>query len=47
LQSTNVALPLAQWQTNITGSFDGSGNLSTNLLNTATNSREFYLLKVQ
>ncbi len=45
LQSTNVALPLSQWQTNITGTFDGSGNLSTNILNNATNKQEFYLLK--
>jgi hypothetical protein len=28
------------------GAFDGSGNLSTNLLNTATNLQEFYILKV-
>jgi hypothetical protein len=46
LQSTNVALPLSQWQTNITGTFDGSGNLSTNLPNTATNLQEFYRFKV-
>ncbi len=45
LQSTNIALPLSQWQTNITGTFDGSGNLSTNILNTVTNRQEFYLLK--
>jgi len=47
LQSANLALPLNQWQTNITGTFGGSGNLSTNLLNTATNTQEFYILKVQ
>ena len=47
LQSTNVALPLTQWQTNLTGNFDGSGNLSTNIVNTATNLQEFYILKVQ
>ena len=47
LQSTNVALPLSQWQTNIMGTFDGSGNLSTNIVNTATNRQEFYILKVQ
>jgi hypothetical protein len=47
LQSTNVALPLSQWQTNRAGSFDGSGNLSTNIVNTATNRQEFYILKVQ
>jgi hypothetical protein len=47
LQSTDVALPLNQWPTNTTGNFDGSGNLSTNLPNTATNRQEFYILKVQ
>lgn len=47
LQSTNLALPLSQWQTNTAGYFDGSGNLSTNILNTATNLQEFYILKVQ
>jgi hypothetical protein len=47
LQSTNVALPLNQWQTNLTGNFDGSGDLSTNLASPATNPQEFYLLKVQ
>jgi hypothetical protein len=47
LQSTNLALPLSQWQTNLTGNFDGSGNLSTNIPNAATNRQEFYILKVQ
>ena len=47
LQSTNLALPLNQWQINITGTFDGSGNLSTNIPNTATNKQDFYILKVQ
>jgi hypothetical protein len=47
LQSTNVALPLSQWQINTTGSFDGSGNVSTNIANIATNLQEFYILKVQ
>ncbi len=47
LQSTNVALLLTQWQTNTTGTFDGNGNLSTNILNAATNSQNFYILKVQ
>jgi hypothetical protein len=45
LQSTNVALPLSQWQTNRTGMFDNSGDLSTNIANTATNKQEFYILK--
>jgi hypothetical protein len=47
MQSTNVSLPMSQWQTNTMGTFDTSGNLSTNLANTATNLQEFYLLKVQ
>ncbi len=47
LQSTNITLPLSQWQTNAAGNFDGSGNLSTNILNTATNLQEFYILKGQ
>jgi Immunoglobulin I-set domain len=47
LQSANLALPLSQWQTNSTGNFDSSGNLSTNIVNTATNGQEFYILKVQ
>jgi hypothetical protein len=47
LQSTNVALSLSQWQTNLMGNFDGSGNLSTNIVNTATNRQKFYILKVQ
>jgi hypothetical protein len=47
LQGTNVALPLNQWQTNAMGTFDGSGNLSTNLPNTTTNLQQFYILKVQ
>jgi hypothetical protein len=45
LQSTNLALPLSQWETNRTGTYDGSGNLSTNIVNTATNLQEFYILK--
>jgi len=45
LQSTNIAVPFSQWQTNRTGSFDGSGNLSTNIANVVTNSQAFYVLK--
>jgi hypothetical protein len=45
LQSTNLTLPVSQWQTNATGTFDGSGNLSTNILNTVINAQEFYILK--
>ncbi len=47
LQSTNVALPLDQWQTNTVGNFDGNGGLSTTILNTVTNLQEFYILKAQ
>jgi hypothetical protein len=47
LQSTNVAVPLNQWQTNTTGNFDGSGNVSTIIPNTVTNGQEFYIFKVQ
>jgi len=47
LQSTNLMLPLSQWQTNCTGNFDRSGNLSANITNTATNNQEFFILKVR
>ncbi len=47
LQSTNIALPLSQWETNTAGNFDVSGNLSTTILNAATSLQEFYILKVQ
>ncbi len=47
LQSTNITLPLSQWPTNTTGTFDGNGILSTNILNAATNRQNFYILKVQ
>jgi hypothetical protein len=46
LQSTGLGLPLSQWQTNCAGAFDGNGNLSTNIVNTATNGQQFYILKV-
>jgi autotransporter-associated beta strand protein len=45
LESTNLLIPVAQWWTNRTGTYDGSGNLTTNILNTATNPAAFYLLK--
>ena len=44
LQSTNLALPLSQWDSNRTVTFDGNGNLSTNIDN-ATNWRLYYFLK--
>ena len=45
LETTNVALPFSQWTTNLVGSFDGNGNFSTNLPNSATNNHRFYILK--
>jgi len=45
LQTTNLALPINQWPTNRTGLFDANGNLSTNLVNTATQAQTFYRLK--
>ena len=45
LESTNVATPVSQWQTNCTGTYDVSGNLSTNIVNTVTNPTEFFILK--
>jgi hypothetical protein len=47
LQSTNVAAPLSQWQTNTTGAFDNSGNLSLSIPNVITNRQEFYILNVR
>jgi hypothetical protein len=45
LQSTNVALPPAQWTPVLTNAFDGIGNLnlSTNIVN-PVNGQEFYML---
>lgn len=45
LQSTQLALPLSQWQTNRIVNFDANGNLSTNILATVTNAQTFYILK--
>jgi autotransporter-associated beta strand protein len=45
LQSTNLALPLSQWATNRMGTYDGSGNLTMNILNTANNSAGYFILK--
>ena len=44
LQSTNVAVPLSLWQTNTTGNFDSSGNVSISIPNAVTNLQEFYIL---
>ncbi|HXF10544.1 MAG TPA: hypothetical protein VN625_07135, partial [Desulfuromonadaceae bacterium] len=45
LESTNVAVPLAQWTPVLTNTFDGGGNLnlSTNILNMG-NTKAFYIL---
>lgn len=45
LQSTNLSLPLSQWQTNRTITFNANGNISTNVANLATNNQSFYILK--
>ncbi len=44
LTSTNVGAPIATWTTNATGSFSGSGALST-AIPIGSGSRGFYLLK--
>ena len=46
LSTTNLALPFSQWITNMTGNFDGSGqlNLSTNVVNPSV-PQTYYLLK--
>jgi hypothetical protein len=47
LGSTNVALPLNQWQILATNSFDGNGNFNfTNSINT-NSPQEFYMLQLQ
>ncbi len=45
LQSQDMLQPITQWPTNRLVTFDANRNLTTNLLDTATNSRMFYLLK--
>ena len=45
LESTNLLLPLSQWQTNLTGFYDRNGSLSTNLLNSMTHPVGFLILK--
>jgi hypothetical protein len=45
LESTNLLTPVAQWPTNRTGTYDGSGNLTTNIVNAVTNPASFFLLK--
>lgn len=47
MQSTNVALPLAQWTPLLTNNFDGGGNLnlSTNVVNPA-DAQTLYILRL-
>ena len=46
LQSTNLSLPLSQWLTNRTGTYDALGTLNlTNLLNPADNPACYFMLK--
>lgn len=45
LQSTNLMLPLNLWQAGSVLTFDNNGNLSTNIVNAATNPQTFYILK--
>ena len=48
LRSANVTLPLAQWTSAMTGSFDGNGNLSVSsgVVN-PSDPRQFYILRTQ
>lgn len=45
LSSTNVAVPLGQWQSVLTNAFDGGGNY--NFTNAVGSGRSFYALRVQ
>ena len=45
LQGTNLALPLSQWTTNLTGIYDSGGNFITNLPTTITNPAIYFILK--
>jgi hypothetical protein len=40
-----VALPVASWGTNSTGTFDANGNFSASLPISASNPRLFYLIQ--
>jgi len=46
LSTTNVALPLADWTTNSTGTFDGSGNFSNGVPVNVSQPTEFLLIRV-
>jgi autotransporter-associated beta strand protein len=45
LQSTNLALQLSQWTTNLTGTYDSGGNLTTNLPTATTNAAMYFILE--
>ncbi len=45
LTSTNIATPLAQWTTNTTGNFDGTGSFSNNIAISPSDARRFFRLK--
>jgi hypothetical protein len=45
LTNGNIAAPVANWGTNTTGTFDGSGNFSASLPISASNPRLFYLIQ--
>jgi autotransporter-associated beta strand protein len=46
LNSTNVSLPLTQWTTNTTGTFDGSGNFSNAIPINVSEPARFFQLRV-
>lgn len=45
LSTTNLALPLSQWTTNTTGTFDGSGSFSNAIPYTVPPANRFFLLR--
>ena len=45
LLGTNISVPLNQWDSSRTVTFDSNGNLSTNFPGVGTNSQQYYLLK--
>ena len=45
LTSTNVAAPLSQWTTNVSGNFDGSGNFSNAIPVSQSTPDRFFLLR--
>jgi hypothetical protein len=47
LTTTNVGLPLSEWTTNSTGTFDGGGNFSSSIPIDHSEPAQFFLLKTQ